>query len=77
MQTFLCIVAHYNSLDTFEKVLSAYNISLEPTNLNYRAALVSAAIGSNADVVRYFLDRGFDVNALYETSASECNTLLS
>lgn len=69
-QTVLHIAAHYSSLKTFQEFLSTGNLTLDPSHPTHSAALVSAAVGTNLDVVGYFLDSGFEINALYEPSAS-------
>ncbi|KAJ5577664.1 ankyrin [Penicillium hispanicum] len=69
--TVLQIAAHYSSLKTFQKFLATHNLSLDPNYPTHCAALVSAAVGTNTDVVGYFLEKGFEINALYESSASK------
>lgn len=70
-QTVLQIAAHYSSLETFQRFLATQNLVLDPDHPTHRAALVSAAVGTNTDVVGYFLEKGFEINALYESSLSK------
>ena len=70
-QTVLQIAAHYGSLKIFQKFLATRNLTLDPNHPTHCAALISAAVGMNIDVVGYFLEKGFEINALYESSASK------
>jgi ankyrin repeat protein len=70
-QTVLYIAAQYSSLRTFQEFLSTGNVTLDTSHPNHCAALVSAAVGTNVDVVGYFLDSGFEPNALYEAYTSK------
>ena len=70
-QTTLHIAAHYSSSTTFQEFLSTQELTLDPDHPTHCAALVSAAMGANTDIIKYFLAKGFDINALYETSASK------
>lgn len=72
-QTVLHIAAYYSSLTTFQEFLSTQDLTLDPDHPTHCAALVSAAMGANIDIINYFLGQGFDINALYETSASKDN----
>lgn len=68
-QTVWHIAAYYSSLKTFQEFLSIENLILDPSNPTHPAALVSAAVGTNVDVVGYFLDSGSHIDALYESYA--------
>ncbi|KAJ5693159.1 ankyrin [Penicillium macrosclerotiorum] len=63
-RSILQIAAHYSSFECFERLVQ--RVTLDPANPLCRAALASAAVSAKAETVKYFLDRGFDVNALYE-----------
>ncbi|KAJ6019797.1 ankyrin [Penicillium canescens] len=68
-QTVLHIAAHYSSLKIFQGFLSTGNLTLDPNHPTHCAALVSAGVGMNVDVIGYFLEKSFEINALYEASA--------
>ncbi|KAJ5102459.1 ankyrin [Penicillium argentinense] len=70
-QAVLHIAAQYSPRKTFQEFLSTGNLTLDPSHPTHCAALVSAAVGTNVYVVSYFLDAGFEFNALYEASASK------
>lgn len=70
-QTVLQIAAYHSSLETFQQFLANRNLTLDPNHPTHCAALVSAAVGTNTDVVGYFLEKGFEINALYPSPASK------
>ncbi|KAJ6189571.1 ankyrin [Penicillium mononematosum] len=70
-QTVLQIAAFLSPLETFQQFLGTRNLTLDPNNPTHCAALVSAAVGTNIDVVGYFLKKGFEINALYASPTSK------
>ncbi|KAJ5477948.1 ankyrin [Penicillium desertorum] len=70
-QTVLQIAAYHSSLETFQHFLATRNLTLDPNHPTHCAALVSAAVGTNIDVVGYFLEKGFEINALYPSPGSK------
>ncbi|KAI9042357.1 uncharacterized protein KD926_005652 [Aspergillus affinis] len=71
--TVLRLAASYGLLETFRKLLSTRNLALDPNNPIHCSALANTALKANIDVVGYFLEMGFDINALYPRSASRKN----
>jgi hypothetical protein len=70
-QTVLQIAAYHSSLETLQHFLATRNLTLDPNHPTHCAALVSAAVGTNIDVVGYFLEKGFEINALYPSPGSK------
>ncbi|KAL6229257.1 hypothetical protein BDW75DRAFT_225386 [Aspergillus navahoensis] len=66
-QTVLQIAAYSSSLKIFREFLSAQNLTLDSKHPDHCAALASAAVGMNIDVIGYFLGLGFEINTLHET----------
>lgn len=67
-RSILQIAAHYSSVETFKEFLTTHNLTLDPKHPIHCAALVSAALGTNIDILEFFLKTRFEINALYETA---------
>lgn len=65
----LRIAAYYASVGIFKELLVADNLTLDPSDAVHRSAMVSAALGTNLDVLDFLLEKGFGVNSLYEMDA--------
>ncbi|KAJ6126137.1 ankyrin [Penicillium samsonianum] len=65
----LRIAAYYAPVGIFKELLAADNLTLDPSDAMHRSAMVSAALGTNFDVLDFFLEKGFEVNSLYEMDA--------
>jgi hypothetical protein len=65
------MAAYFSFLRTFQEFLSAQNLTLDPNYPSHCAALFSAAVGMNIDVIGYFLGPGFKINTLYESTSSK------
>ncbi|CAG7940231.1 unnamed protein product [Penicillium salamii] len=65
----LRIAAYYAPVGIFKEFLAADNLTLDPSDAMHRSAMVSAALGANFDVLDFFLEKGFEVNSLYEMAA--------
>ncbi|KAJ5542469.1 ankyrin [Penicillium sp. DV-2018c] len=69
-RSILQITARYSSVETFNSLLDMHNLTLDPCHPAHCAALLSATLESNIDLLEFFLKSGFDVNALYEKPSS-------
>ncbi|KAJ5249560.1 ankyrin [Penicillium chrysogenum] len=65
----LRIAAYYAPVCIFKELLAADNLTLDPSDTMHRSAMVSAALGTNFDVLDFFLGKGFEVNSLYVMDA--------
>lgn len=65
----LRIAAYYAPVRIFKELLTTDNLTLDPSDAMHRSAMVSAALGTNFDVLDFFLEKGFEVNSLYQMDA--------
>ncbi|KAJ5555596.1 ankyrin [Penicillium sp. DV-2018c] len=72
----LQIAAQYSYVETFQEILTTHNLTLDPCHPVHGAALVTAAIASNVEVLELFFENGFDVNGLYKLPSAGSETLL-
>ena len=70
-KTILQIAAYHSSVETFQNFLTTHSLTLDPYHPIHWSALVSAALGTNIDILEYFLENGFEIGASYETAASK------
>ncbi|KAJ5555650.1 ankyrin [Penicillium sp. DV-2018c] len=70
-RSILQIAALYSSVETFKELLTMHNLSLDPCHPVHCAALVSATVAANIDLLELFFKSGFDVNSLYAAALPE------
>jgi hypothetical protein len=58
-------VAHFCNFESFNVLLEQMNVELCPSSLTHQQMLCNFVRSGETGVVRLFLDRGFDVNAMH------------
>ncbi|KAJ6086736.1 hypothetical protein N7467_005650 [Penicillium canescens] len=69
-------VAHFCNFETFNVLLEHMNVELCPSSLTHQQMLCNFVRSGETEVVRLFLDRGFDVNVMHCDEQENMSSLL-